>query len=350
MTESLLISTSIPPKDEGEASMSLEPVRDDERLTGDEEFAKKIFCSLSTCSLSQSSSPSGSLEESLHEICLKDDGEETPTPSYNHSLNISWDDFAPTNTTLRSREGIPVSSELSTLEAVFERIRGLFPDTSAGFFPVNLPTFHRKELVTGVRLGRGCFSDVFELERIRGHPEEKKQGQGGDSEEFTMASQCLTPLGETRYALKCLQEDARNDPINAWMNFADMVVETRLLSQLVHPNIIKLRAVGGHEELSPHYFIILDKLYDTLSARIKKWKLENAENKQGLRRFIGRKAREAKTSLWEKRLIYAYRLAGALEHMHKHKVIHRDVKPENIGFDVVSIQKANLKLCTRAAP
>lgn len=206
MTESLLTSTSMPPMDEGEASMSLEPVRDDERL-GDEEFAKQIFCSLSTCSLSRSSSPSNSLEESLHAIFLKDDGEETPTPSYNHSLNISWDDFAPTNTTLRSREEIPESLELSKLEAVFERIRGLFPDTNAGFFPVALPTFHRKELVTGVRLGRGCFSDVFEIERIRGHPEEK-QSQGGDSEEFTMASQCLTPLGETRYALKCLQEDA----------------------------------------------------------------------------------------------------------------------------------------------
>ena len=304
-----------------------------------QQVTQKFGHSLSTCSSSQSSSHS--VEESLHEILLEQKGDKNKSPSYNDSLNICWDDTAPTNTTLRARgeKENPRSSDLSKLEAVFRRIHELFPDTSFGFLPVDLPTFHKKNLVTGVHLGRGCFSDVFEIQRIK-----QEKGQTDDSTgESSVAARYLTDLGETRYALKCLQEDARNDPINAWMNFADLVVETKLLSQLVHPNIIKLRAVGDREELSPNYFIVLDKLYDTLNVRMKKWKLEKAEHQQGLRRF-GRKAKEAKTALWEKRLIYAFRLASALEYMHQQRVIHRDVKPENIGFDVVSTHESEAKI------
>ena len=59
----------------------------------------------------------------------------------------------------------------------------LFPDTSVGFLPVDLPKFHRNDLVTGVRLGRGCFSDVFEIQKINepqqgGHPAEGEVRDG----------------------------------------------------------------------------------------------------------------------------------------------------------------------------
>ena len=283
----------------------------------------KLGYSMSTCSSSQSASfPSE--EECFHEILLDhDEADKDSTPDLDDSFTTSWDDTAGTDATLRVRDDATVeqSVELSKLEAVFNRIHNLFPDTSLGFLPVKLPTVHRNDLVTGGRLGRGCFSDVFEIHKIKGHQGEEQSQP--------------TAYGETQYALKCLREDARDDPINAWTNFADLVVESRLLSQLVHPNIINLRAVADKDALCPNYFIILDKLYDTLGTRMKKWKQDETKIKKGLNRF-GWKPRDAKKCLWEKRLVLARCLPSALDYMHKQRVIHRDLKPENIGFDVVS--------------
>lgn len=152
-------------------------------------------------------------------------------------------------------------SDLSKLEAVFQRIYDLFPDTSVGFLPVDLPKFHRNDIVARQRLGRGCFSDVFEIQQIKDHYDES---DNLDSAEFSVANRFLTAHGKTRYALKCLQEGARQDPVHAWTNFAGPVVETRLLSQLVHPNIIRLQVIADREALCPNYFIVLDKLYGTL--------------------------------------------------------------------------------------
>ena len=36
------------------------------------------------------------------------------------------------------------------------------------------------------------------------------------------------------------------------------------------------------------------------------------------------------------RLWAAFDLASAVAHLHKHHIMHRDLKPDNIGFDIVS--------------
>ncbi len=60
-------------------------------------------------------------------------------------------------------------------------------------------------------------------------------------------------------------------------HFSDLAVEAEFLSALSHPNIIKLRGVsqGGAECFGNGpggYFLIIDRLFETLDERIKNWK------------------------------------------------------------------------------
>jgi len=112
-----------------------------------------------------------------------------------------------------------------------------------------------------------------------------------------------------------------------------MSVETMFLSVVSHPHIITMRACGGEGMLQPNYFILLDRLYDTLEARIPKWKVQSKRAKSfvnKLKKSSGGKLDE----LMETKLSYAYDLAGAFEYLHKMRLVYRDLKPENVGFNI----------------
>lgn len=89
--------------------------------------------------------------------------------------------------------------------------------------------------------------------------------------------------------------------------------------------------------------MILDRLYDTLESRIPKWKAQ--EESAGAKKIFKSKTqkkllKEAK----EERMESVMDLASAVAYLHERKVIHRDLKSENIGFDVVSEQH-NIHWC-----
>eukprot|EP00977_Amphora_coffeiformis_P026745 scaffold29634_cov171-Amphora_coffeaeformis.AAC.1 len=226
--------------------------------------------------------------------------------------------------------GVDIAT-LSSLQDSFNRLERLFPDPEEGALPEDFPTFFGNEIVPGLRLGRGSFSDVMDVERIK---VKKSISYKADEESRAfISSRCLTPLGETRFAIKKVRQDSRQDPGKSWMNYADLLVETRLLSQLEHPNIIKLRAIAANTVPRPDYFIVLDRLHDTLKQRMDKWK--SAVKAQKQRRIFSFLLRDKTKwdALWDKRLTHACHLASAIEYMHEHCVIHRDIKPGNIGFD-----------------
>jgi serine/threonine protein kinase len=84
--------------------------------------------------------------------------------------------------------------------------------------------------------------------------------------------------------------------------------------------------------LRKHFFIIMDRLYDTLDKRIKQWNERYSTCKGN---FFGFGAdKDALYQLTVERLIVAYDLAAALAYIHQNKIIYRDIKQENIGFDV----------------
>lgn len=114
-----------------------------------------------------------------------------------------------------------------------------------------------------------------------------------------------------------------------------MATESRVLSCMAHPNIVKLRGIarGPDVPFQRDYFILLDRLYDTLETRIYKWKAKEGKL-QGGRGLLVDWKQSRRRQLWCDRVTFARDLSGALAYLHERHVMHRDLKPDNIGFDI----------------
>jgi len=188
-----------------------------------------------------------------------------------------------------------------------------------------------------------------------------------------------------RYALKHIKDKYLKDSLvkggssHKYVQAArDLSLEAEILAALNHPNIIKLRGTThsgaeGFRNGPSGYFLIIDRLFDTLDSRIRSWRngggggddtnnnnsrrrrssIVNSLSRRwgtlgSLRSFrkMERKGSEQPASehpvsmvelndeIMDERLSIALQISAAMLHLHYHGIIFRDLKPANIGFDV----------------
>ena len=145
--------------------------------------------------------------------------------------------------------------------------------------------------------------------------------------------------------------------MNAELNFyplpSDLAIEAEFLSSLQHPHVIKIRGIAlsgtnGFARGPTGYFLIIDYLDETLDCRINKWRkkklgrrksITNALFASSIKRVNIRKNRDAnddggvKSLITEEQLNVALQIAASLKYLHEQRIVFRDLKPANIGFD-----------------
>ena len=119
-----------------------------------------------------------------------------------------------------------------------------------------------------------------------------------------------------RYAIKKVQDQSRTDAQHYVNAVIDLATEARFLAVIRHPNIIKMRAMENASFYTSGFFLVLDKLYDIMPTRLKKWK-----KKQGGAVSNIFRSENKKNEIWKTRVSVAYDLSCALSYLHGMKYV-----------------------------
>ncbi len=178
------------------------------------------------------------------------------------------------------------------------------------------------ETKLGKLLGTGSFCSVYEVNKLNLTSEEaslleERQAEMENHHRREFMSMACIRNGEARYAVKRLSEKSLADEELFQKAVADLATEARFLAVIQHPNIIKVRGFGLGDFCSDKFFIMMDRLYDTLEDAIRKWREENKKYKGFLSAMRGGKQKAEE--LFIDRMNFSWDLSSAFQHLHENK-------------------------------
>lgn len=213
--------------------------------------------------------------------------------------------------------------------------------------------FEKDELKLGKLIGSGGFSDVYEISGFSSSSSWQSSSSSSQSwshqqrlDRKIMKENAVDERGNLKYVVKHLKAKLMDNTKKFCMAAGDLVLEAQYLSTLNHENILKLRGwtATGIESYSngkhDDYFLILDRLEDTLDKRMRSWKTRE----QAVDAFIDSpKSFDLEKSILNNdildRVNVVSQVAEALRYLHSKNIVFRDLKPGNIGFDKFGVVK-----------
>ena len=184
------------------------------------------------------------------------------------------------------------------------------------------------EITLGRMVGQGGFSIVTNIEGIS--LDEVYDTGAAESE---TRSKFAASIRENRYVLKSLRTDLPEEEYVK--GIVDLAIEAEFLSVLSHQNIISMRAMANSDPHESRFFVVLDRLSNTLDQRFNLWRKQAGEyGGMWLGPFGYCCAKEHFLyHLWKERITAARDVASAIQYLHANGVVYRDLKPDNLGFD-----------------
>mmetsp|Transcript_18241 Transcript_18241/g.41855 ORF Transcript_18241/g.41855 Transcript_18241/m.41855 type:complete len:461 (+) Transcript_18241:165-1547(+) len=244
-------------------------------------------------------------------------------------------------------------------------------------YSLGLLKIDERDLVQGRVLGRGTFCVVqectystFSLDADKNYTKKKGKSLGNYMRQFVgrrkrVNGSCIESASGTnsastsgsnhdikyhptkrlsgstsrnRYVMKQLSSDLkRADKINFLKGTVDLAMETRFLASLNHKNIICIKGLSSKDAFSDGYFIVLEKINETLARRVKGWMDIDRQCKGITGVFTGSKKKARRLQL--ERMSAACDLVSGMDYLHRRNVVFRDLKPDNIGFSFEGILK-----------